>query len=46
MKSNLTISKIFQTNLPFKGFVLLCLIREVYQFFLIYFDNTNRPDKI
>ena len=46
MKSNLTISKIFQTNLPFKGFVLLCLIREEYQLFLIYFDNTNRLDRI
>ena len=46
MKFNLTISKIFQTNLPSKGFVLLCLIREVYQLFLIYFDNTNRLDRI
>ena len=46
IKFNLTISKNFQTNLLFKGFVLLCLIREVYQLFLIYFDNTNRPDRI
>ena len=33
-------------KLTFLGFVLLCLIREVYQLFLLYFDNTNRPDRI